>query len=160
MTEQPDDAALLARLAATLDGAQEPPEAVAALARLSYGLRDVDGELAELVADSALERTPAGVRAGAATPRLVTFSAADADLEVQVTPRTGSAAGWDVLGQVVPAGPAAVRLEPDRAGGEAVETEADELGRFALVAPTAGPWRLVCRRQGLPHLVSSWLLLD
>ncbi|HYY12054.1 MAG TPA: hypothetical protein VE781_14045, partial [Kineosporiaceae bacterium] len=139
MTDQPGDEVLLARLGDLLRGAEEPPRAVADLARLSFGLRDVDGELADLVADSALEATPAGVRASAGSPRLLSFTAVDADIDVQVVQ---SASGYDLVGQVAPAGPAAVRLEADRTGQDPVEATADDLGRFAVAVPTAGPWRL------------------
>jgi hypothetical protein len=159
MTTDGDDE-LLARLAATVRGAEEPPDAVAELARLSFGLRRVDDELAELVADSALDVAPVGVRAGAGAPRLLTFEASDGELELQVTSMGTSAgvAGWELLGQVVPPGPAAIRVEPAGAGA-VLEAAADELGRFAVRGSGSGPWRVVCRRQGLPPLVSEWVLL-
>ena len=68
MTGPADDDELLARLAATLRGAQQPPADVAELARASFGLRDLDAQLAELVADSARRTSPAGVRQ-ASVPR-------------------------------------------------------------------------------------------
>jgi len=153
------DDELFARLAATVHGAEEPPDAVSELARLSFGLRRVDEDLAELVADSALEAQPVGVRAGAGAPRLLTFEAAGGELELQVTTSgTGGAdARWDVLGQVVPPGPAEIRVEPAGAG-DALEVGADQLGRFSLRGSGSGPWRLVCRRPGLPRLVSQWVL--
>src|SRR5215210_1268454 len=107
MTGPADDDELLARLAATLRATQEPPADVAELARLSFGLRDLDAQLAELVADSAVD-VPAGVRASTGAPRLLTFAAAEAELELQVTP-VGN--GWAVVGQLVPPGPAVVRAE-------------------------------------------------
>ena len=153
------DDELLARLGAALRGAQEPPDHVSALARLSFGLRDLDARLAELVADTAVD-APAGVRSATAAPRLLTFSSGDTDLdlevELQVTPAGG---GRDLVGQVVPPGPATLRLEP-AAGTGAVEADADELGRFAVSLPAAeGAWRLVCHRPGEPAVVTSWVLL-
>lgn len=159
MTTDGDDE-LLARLAATVAGAEEPPDAVAELARLSFGLRRVDEELAELVADSALDVAPVGVRAGTGAPRLLTFEASETELELQVTPTgtLGGADGWELLGQVVPPGAAAIRVEPSGAGA-ALETAADELGRFSVSGSGSGPWRVVCLREGLPPLVSAWVLL-
>ena len=153
------DDRLLARLVATLHGTQEPPADASALARLSFGLRDLDARLAELVADTAVD-APAGVRSATAAPRLLTFSSGDTDLdlevELQVTP---AGDGWDLVGQVVPPGAATLRLEP-AAGAGGVGADADELGRFAVALPAAeGPWRLVCRRPGEPAVVTSWVLL-
>jgi hypothetical protein len=149
------DDELLARLAATLHRAEEPPGDVSTLARLSFGLRDLDARLAELVADTAVD-APAAVRSATTAPRLLTFTSAESVLELQVT---GAGDGWDLVGQVVPPGPATVRVEP-AAGAGAVEADADELGRFAVALPAAeGPWRLVCRREGGPVVVTSWVLL-
>src|SRR5690348_14843456 len=105
MTTGPaDDDELLARLAATLRGVQEPPRDVAELARLSFGLRDLDAQLADLVADSAVD-APAGVRSSGA-PRLLTFAADEAELELQVT---AAGTGWSLIGQLVPPGAGVVR---------------------------------------------------
>jgi hypothetical protein len=149
------DDELLARLAATLHRAEEPPGDVATLARLSFGLRDLDARLAELVADSAVD-APAAVRSATTAPRLLTFTSGETELELQVT---AAGDGWDLVGQVVPPGPATVRVER-AAGPGAVEADADELGRFAVALPAAeGPWRLVCRREGGAVVVTSWVLL-
>ena len=156
MARDADDE-LFDRLAATLRGAEEPPEQVVELARASFGLHRLEAELAELVADSALEVTPAGVRGDVAAPRLLTFEAGDAEIEVQVSRAEG--AGWQLLGQVVPPSAAALRLEPGDPSLAPVEGDADELGRFSLRAVGGGPWRLICRRQGLPPVVSPWVLL-
>src|SRR3954469_15022297 len=126
MANDADDE-LFDRLAATLRGAEEPPEHVVELARASFGLHRLDAELAELVADSALEATPAGVRAAGDGPRMLTFGARDAEIEVQVSAVGNS--GWQVLGQVIPPAPAAVRIEPAVPSLSAAEATADELGR-------------------------------
>jgi len=159
MANDADDE-LFDRLAATLRGAEESPAHVVELARASFGLHRLDAELAELaelVADSALDRTPAGVRDGGHSPRMLTFEAGDAEIEVQVT--VASPAGWQVVGQVVPPAPAAVRIEPADPALSAADTQADELGRFAARLTGGGPWRLVWRRHGLPPVVSPWVLL-
>jgi hypothetical protein len=150
-----DDDELLARLAATLRGAQDPPPDVAELARLSFGLRDLDAQLAELVADSAVD-APAGVRATTGTPRLVTFATDEAELELQLTP---AGDGWAVVGQLVPPGAAAVRAEPAAAPVPPVMADADHLGRFALDLPAGGSWRLVCTGEGRVLLATTWVLL-
>ena len=154
MTGAADDE-LLARLAATLRGAHEPPAGVAELARLSYGLRDLDAQLAELVADSAVDST-AGVRASTGPARLLTFAADEAELELQVAP---AGEGWAVVGQLVPPGSAVVRAEPATAAASAVTADADDLGRFALDLPAGGSWRLVCTRGESTVVVTAWVLL-
>jgi hypothetical protein len=151
----PADDELLARLAATLRGVHEPPADVAELARLSYGLRDLDAQLADLVADSAVDAA-AGVRASTTVPRLLTFAAEDAELELQVAP---AGDGWAILGQLVPPGSALVRAEPAAAAATAVTTDADQLGRFALDLPAGGSWRLVCTRGERTLVVTAWVLL-
>jgi hypothetical protein len=156
MARDADDL-LFDRLSATLRGAEEPPEHVVELARASFGLHRLDAELAELVADSALEATPAGVRDSGHGPRMLTFGAGDAEIEVQVS--AAGEAGWQVVGQVVPPAPAAVRIEPADPALSAADTEADELGRFAARLTGGGPWRLLWRRRGLPPVVSPWILL-
>ena len=155
MTGPADDDELVSRLAATLRGAQEPPADVAQLARLSFGLRDLDTQLAELVADSAVD-APAGVRASTFAPRLLTFAAGEVEVELQVTP---AGDGWAVVGQVVPPGTAVVRAEPAAAGLTTVMAEADRLGRFALDLPAGGSWRLVCTRGGSTVVATAWVLL-
>ena len=155
MTGPADDDELLARLAATLRGAQQPPADVAELARASFGLRDLDAQLAELVADSAVD-VPAGVRSSPEAPRLLTFAAADAEVELQVVRAED---GWTVLGQVVPPGPALVRAEPAAPGEAVVVADADQLGRFAFDLPSGGSWRLVCTRDGRTLVATAWVLL-
>jgi hypothetical protein len=88
---------------------------------------------------------------------MLTFEAGDAEVEVQVS-AVGDA-GWQVLGQVVPAAPAAVRIEPADPAHSPAEATADELGRFAATVTGGGPWRLVWWRQGVPPVVSPWVLL-
>jgi hypothetical protein len=163
MTGPADDDELLARLAATLRGAEEPPAEAAELARLTFGLRDLDAQLAELVADSAVDSAvdsaagvPAGVRAATGTPRLLTFAADEAELELQVAP---AGDGWSVVGQLVPPGPAVVRAEAAAGGVSPVEADADHLGRLALELPVGGSWRVVCTRGGRPLLATTWVLL-
>ena len=135
MTGPADDDELLARLAATLRGAQQPPADVDELARASFGLRDLDAQLAELVADSAVD-VPAGVRSSPEAPRLLTFAAADAEVELQVMPARD---GWAVLGQVVPPGPALVRAEPAAPAGRSWCRTPTSSGASPSTCPPAGP---------------------
>jgi hypothetical protein len=88
---------------------------------------------------------------------MLTFEAGDAEIEVQVNAE--GAAAWQIVGQVVPPAPAAVRIEPADPELSAADTQADELGRFAARLTGGGSWRLVWRRPGLPPVVSPWILL-
>ena len=129
-----DDTALLRRLGRALADAAPPPPHVLAAARASFAIRDLDGELAALVFDSALELEPAGIRSGGGS-RVLSFEADAGGVELQVVD------GDDrrVLGQVVPA--AAAQIEVVATDGR-VLVETDHLGRFAMERPDHGPVQL------------------
>ena len=155
MTGPADDDELLARLAATLRGAQQPPADVDELARASFGLRDLDAQLAELVADSAVD-VPAGVRSSPEAP---------AAPDVRRRRRRGRAAGdarEGRLGRARAGRATGPGPRPGRAGGPGgavVVSDADQLGRFAIDLPSGGSWRLVCTRGGRTLVVTAWVLL-
>ncbi|MDP9795145.1 hypothetical protein J2S43_003657 [Catenuloplanes nepalensis] len=140
----------LDRLAAMFDRVDPVPEAVLAAARDAFGWRTIDADLARLTADSLL--TEAAVRGDAA--RLLTFEAGGTVIEAEVA---GTGTALRVLGQVVPPGPARVRLE--QPGGTA-ETVADALGRFTLTGVRPGPSRFVCTRlPSGPAVRTEWTVL-
>ena len=122
------DEALAADLAAFLAPKHEPPPEVLAAARSVLTWRSVDAELAALTHDSLVDGVGSGARYGE-QPRILTFTAADLSVEVEVE---SSGAGRRLVGQVVP--PRVVSLEL-RAGEEVWRTESDELGRFVLALP-------------------------
>jgi len=150
-----DDPALLALLGDALRSREEPPEAVVRLAKASFGLHDLDAELARLVADSLDEATRPRVRSAAA-PRMLTFETAAVTLEVEVL---ATATGWRLVGQVSPPGTVdRVRLRrPDRP--DDITTPTDDHGRFVVDTRSPGPAGLVCRRPGDRPVVTSWFLL-
>lgn len=150
------DRALLAELGRALDRYDPAPAWLQDLARLSYGLRAVDLEVAELVADSQVDRPAAAVRAATVTdePRLLSFETAGLLLDVQVSP---GPVGTDLVGQLVPPAPAAVDIR--RPGHTTVTVTADAGGRFTATGLQPGPVSLVCRWPGSGGLVSPWLLL-
>lgn len=139
--ETMSDESLLATLRAA--AAREPvPPAVLAAARDAFAWRLLDAELAELIADSALEPVLAGTR-GAGEPRLVTFEVPGGTaLELEASP---SGAGLRLVGQVVPgrAGTAVVQHP-----GGTVDCDVDEVGRFAAHGIQRGPMRVRLRLQG------------
>jgi hypothetical protein len=133
MSEWSDDDLLTA--VKDLSGSQVPSGAAAAMELFRW--RTVDAELAVLTADSMLE-APAGVR-GASEARTLTFVAQDVQVVVEITESAGQR---QMLGQLVPGGPAHVSVHQ----GKVVRTvEADRLGRFVIddLGPH-GPLSLRC----------------
>lgn len=131
--DQPERTAqeLLTELRELLDRADPVPAAVVSAARDSFGWRDLDAQLARLVA----EHTPAGAGVRGEPSRLLTYQAGDRILELEV-----SQAGQRlrIIGQLVPPQPARVRAQ--QPAGQ-VEVPADRLGRFAFPDLPPGPTR-------------------
>lgn len=136
--EMSDDVLLAALRAAAAD--REPvPEDVLAAARAAFSWRLIDGELAELVGDSALELALAGTRGGQDS-RLVTFEVPGGTaLELEATRVGGSIR---LIGQVVPGRPGTADVEHT---GGSVAVEIDEIGRFAAHGIAPGPMRVKLR---------------
>jgi hypothetical protein len=115
-----------------------PPE-VTAFAKAALGWRRLDAELAELLSDSALEPDVlATVRAGLARARSVTFEASGLTIELEIET---AGATFVVIGQLAPAGTAAVDVQRDD-GTLAASTRSDELGRFRAELAPGGRVRL------------------
>lgn len=145
------DEFLLASLAEALTALDPVPAHLLEVARGSLTWRTVDADLAELVADSALE--PSGTRGRRTQPRTLTFSVGETTVVVEVA---GEGALRRLLGQVVMPRPAEVEVRHAR-GTSTVQT--DDLGRFRLDAVPAGPLSLACTFAGSvqPSLVTSWV---
>lgn len=150
MTDERDDRQdaaddqLLARLRDTAAVFDPVPEHVLAAARAALTTRRMDEELAALVADSAL--TDAGVRAGAAEVRLLTFESADVSLELQVEYRDDR---MSVRGLVTGAtGEAVVEV-----AGERHAVPIDD-GWFAVTGLPRGATRV-----SVPGTTTSWVSL-
>ena len=160
MNTRPDpDAELMEELRAVLKRVDPVPPEVDEFARAALGWRRLDADLAELLADSALESERAALtRSGDAALRSVTFRASDLTIDVQV------ATDGDVrtvLGQLAPP-PAEATVEVQAADGSLLATaESDALGRFRLVLPTGGRVRLRVLRRDPPAapIETSWLSL-
>lgn len=147
---------LLAVLRDVLEEVDPVPAGLADAARAALSWRTVDAELAELVADSALEQ--AGVRSTRA-PRLLTFTAAETTLVVEVAAPTPPAqAGRRLIGQIV--APRAVEVEVRHSDGSLTVT-ADEYGRFRAEPVPPGPISLACRFPGteIADVVTSWVVI-
>ena len=144
-----DDHALLARRERALRDVDPPPAAVLTDAKASFTMRDLDGELAALVFDSALKREPVDIR-GDGGSRLLSFEADDGGVEIEVIPDDGR-----LVGQVVPAASAEVEVV-DVDGSRCVVT--DHLGRFAVTRPATGPVQLRWR-SGDRLTRTDWIVL-
>jgi hypothetical protein len=161
--EHQDDgsAARLGEMFRTQDG---PPPYVVELAKLSFGLRTVDAELAALVADSGVDADAVAVRAGGPDDgsRLLTFEVGEpagagqtAAVEVEIS---GVGRHRRLLGQLHPAVPATIEVRQPAAGPRTVD--ADDLGRFLVEQMAPGPFSLTCHRPGRRPVVTAWASAD
>ncbi len=145
----PNDDALQEVLGTALRQADPVPRHVIAAARGAFTWRTIDQELADLVFDSATELT--GVRDHGGT-RQLTFQGPGLEIEVMVA----DPATRRLVGQLVPARPATVRLE----GTEAVlEQQADRFGRFTFDGAPAGPVRITVAGSDDTAVTTDWILL-
>jgi hypothetical protein len=147
MSDHEDDL-LMARLRGLAAEADPVPDEVLAAARDAYGLRTLDAELAELVADSL---DTAGAVRGAADVRLLSFESGSVTVELEVTP---VGPRRRLLGELV-GGVGPVRLEtPSGSSG----VELDVAGRFVADVP-GGPVRLLCTGPDGVAVATSWTVL-
>ena len=144
-----NDDALQEVLGVALRQADPVPRHVVAAARGAFTWRTIDQELADLVFDSATELTGVRDRSGS---RQLTFRGPDLEIEVMVA----DPATRRLVGQLVPARPATVRLE----GTESVlEQDADRFGRFTFDGAPAGPVRITVAGTDGPAVTTDWVLL-
>ena len=127
-----------------------PPE-VTEFAQAALGWRRLDADLAELLADSALETNAALARCG--DGRWLTFRADDLTIDVEIQ-TDGDAR--TLLGQLAPP-PLAATVEVQSTDGKVVgSAESDELGRFRLSLAAGGHLRLRVLREGVSPVETSW----
>jgi hypothetical protein len=143
----------LRRVVAELDPI---PEAVVIAARAAFEWRTLDAELAELIADSAVDE-PALLVRGSWHARALAFEAAGLTIELEAEPDADG--GLRLAGQLIPPQPAGVTV---RHGDDAlVAIRADERGRFTAHGVAPGPVRLRCRldaEAGAARLVETeWM---
>jgi hypothetical protein len=153
MNEIPDidqaNQALFARLARIADEIDPVPELSYELGRVAFELRRLDSELAELVRDSAADRELlAGVR-GESNVRLLSFEAADLDIDLQVVPQAGRRS---LLGQVVGA---VTDVQVETVEG-VITAAVDPHGCFQVDDVAAGRMRLRVAADGAVY-VTSWV---
>jgi hypothetical protein len=117
------------------------------LAMDAYALYDMDARLAELTFDSLIDAIP--VRGAMDVPRMLTFTAGDLSIDVEVTSE-------GLMGQVMPPQPAGIEVLNGPQALRPTTLTADALGRFASDAPPTGPFALRLRAGG-EVVVTEWL---
>lgn len=143
------DEGLLTLLRDALESGGDVPQHVKRAAYEAFAWRTIDAELAALAEDAGAEAIESGAtRATLADVTAVTLSSPSVTLELQVLPQV-------VLGQMVPAGPAALQLQ--RLEGDAREVPVDELGCFTLEPAPGGLFRLLLL--GVPTVATTWISL-
>jgi hypothetical protein len=159
MNDDRDDELLdwLRRVAADADPV---PEDIGVAARAAIMLHDLDGELAELIADSNGTTSDVeyeAVRRAAADPtadRLLSFEGGGVRVELEILPGDD---GLTVIGQLDGAAPEGCELEYGDGHRETVQL--DELGRFLLDQARRGPVRMRCSSVRGSPVVTSWVNL-
>src|SRR5262249_16952142 len=97
--------------------------------------------------DSGLELS---VRAEAASIRALTFTSAHLTIELEV-------AQDSLLGQVIPAQPATIKIQPREDAETALTT--DEMARSSIQPIPAGQFRLHCRTAAGVDALTGWITL-
>jgi hypothetical protein len=147
-----DDDRLLAALGEAVRAAREVPASFVEAGRAAYTWHGIDAELAALTFDSAAEPAAAvpAIRAEEASPRFLTFAAADLTIELEV--------GADaIVGQIVPPQPGHADACP--ASGPASTTEIDEIGCFVIRPLPTSPFRLHCHGRSGISALTTWITL-
>jgi hypothetical protein len=145
--------ALERELRASVQWLDPVPERVTRLAELSYGWRTLDADLAELAFDSLADPAPVALLRGSGEPRQLSFRHAGTMIEVEIAE---TADGYELTGQVVPAGPVTVEV---RQPGGSVELPVDEAGRFGADRLAAAPVSFRLHPPGAAPLVTEWVSL-
>jgi len=160
VSERPDpDAELLERLRLLFDRVDPVPPEVSEFAKAALGWRRLDADLAELLADSALEtESTALTRSASGTGRWLAFRASDLAVDVEVVT---DGAKRTLLGQLAPPPPGATVEVQAADGTVAASGEADSLGRFRLVLEAGGRVRLRVLSHDAPGapVETSWVSL-
>ena len=150
MTGDDELEALLRDLAADLDPA---PAHVTAAAKAAWELRDLDTQLATLVADSWRDEPAVATRDRAGTLRMLTFTSDGASIEVDV--ETDAATGTRRLRGFVSG--ASGNLVVER-GATRIEVPVTD-GQFDLPGLDPGPARLSVLGLDGTRVVTTWISL-
>jgi hypothetical protein len=146
--------ALLERLRVVAATVDPPPALVVESGRAAFAMRAIDAELAELVRDSAVDRSPVLVRDADSDSavRLLSFEAGEVSIEVQVTDTEGTRT---LLG-VVDGATGSVEVETMNGRSTA---SIDAHGRFTVHEVPPGTVRLHVQAPDGTTVTTSWVTL-
>jgi hypothetical protein len=113
----------------------------------AFALHDLDARLAELTFDSLVDGIP--VRGVMDAPRMLTFTAGDLTVDVEVTPH-------GLIGQLMPPQPAGIEVLGGPHPASPPSLTADGLGRFTGDLSVSGPFALRLRTTD-EVIVTEWL---
>ena len=150
MSDRDDE--LERRLRALATEADPPPELVVESAKAAFALRDLDAELAELVADSAVDDPAVLTRAVVSDVRMISFECGTVtvELDVETDPLSRLV---DLRGLVVGAAGAVTIVRSDTRSS--VPLDAD--GRFDSGGLAPGPLRLELTASDGRRVTTSWV---
>jgi hypothetical protein len=151
----PDDALIndLRRITAAVDG---PPDSVADAARTAFLFRDIDVELAVLIADSRTGDDFEPVRASADPGQgswLLSFQGGGVRIDMEVAEQAGR---LTLIGQFTGAGDDGYVLET---GSGRRSFAVDELGRFIVEDLGHDRIRLRCRSAAGTPITTAWVTI-
>jgi hypothetical protein len=130
------------------------PERVMFAAKASLSWRTIDAELAELTYDSVLDDDRLSLVRGATAARILTFSAGDLTIDVEVEGTDGE---LRLIGELAPAQRATVVVRHTEG---TTEVETDEDGRFRTGVFPSGPISLSLRlAAGGSTVQTEWITL-
>ncbi|MEU6537875.1 hypothetical protein [Streptomyces sp. NPDC047000] len=113
----------------------------------AFALHDMDARLAELTFDSLVDAIP--VRGATEAPRMLTFTAGDLTVDVEVT-------AHGLMGQLMPPQAAGIEILGGPHPSTPATLTADPLGRFTGDLTVSGPFALRLRTDD-EVIVTEWL---
>jgi hypothetical protein len=159
MTQHSDESDRLANELRELFSHRDPvPPLVTQAAKAALGWRRLDAELAEVLADSALDSPSLALaRSAHATLRSMSFSAGRLTIDIEIH---GEGDHRIALGQLSPPRRARIELQSADQAAPTI-TESDDLGRFRTKLPEAGSIRLRidCEPDDASWVETSWIPL-
>ena len=150
MSERDDE--LERRLRALATEADPPPALVVDAAKAAFALRDLDAELAVLVADSAVDEPSVLTRAVVSDVRMLSFECGDVSVELDVE--------TDPLSRIVRLSGIAVGASGSMTlvrAEERVTLDLADDGRFVLDRVAPGPLRLELTTPDGRRVPKSWV---
>jgi hypothetical protein len=148
-----DPETLLQRMRRIASEADATPALSIDLAKAAFGMRDLDGELAELAWDSLSDAGQLAGTRGPSEVRMMSFETPTVGVELQVAER---GALRTLLGQIVGIVPSVVSVETDDG---ATPAELDDLGTFRVEGLPPGRTRVRLSGPDGSTITTSWVTI-